>query len=401
MEIICPKEKCTGCSACMNVCPKGAITMIEHEPLGHIYPVIDNTKCIDCHLCEKTCPVNSPVSLQKPLDAYAAISRDYDDLMSSSSGGAASVFSHVIVEHGGVVYGCVQQNYKNIRHERIERKEELYKLKGSKYVQSNIGYVYSDVKRDLKNGKLVLFTGTPCQIAGLRSYLKKEYENLYTIDLVCHGVPSQRLLREEVNYMLGTDTTEAYVHFRRKGKPYARMYGLFLSNCSKVDKKKELFLYNDYITAFMDGLILRKNCYSCPYAQGSRCSDITVSDYWGIGKTTVKTDCGISLILQNTAKATSLIEMSRQYLHIEKRTVEEAIAGNGRLMTASKEPAYRTSFIEDYQAIGRRAFKKHLKSYKKNWIRCYLKKRSLFSKMRSHIRKTPFIYNIYKTLKNK
>ncbi len=400
MEVICPKEKCTGCSACMNVCPKEAITMVELEPLGHIHPLIDSSKCIDCHLCEKTCPVNYPVSFHKPLNAYAAVSRDYDDLMSSSSGGAASVFSHVILEHGGVVYGCVQENYKNISHTRISRKEDLHKLKGSKYVQSNINLAYRNVRQDLKSEKLVLFIGTPCQVAGLRSFLKKEYHNLFTIDLVCHGVPSQKLLREEVLYMLGNDC-DAYVHFRRKGEPLARMFGLFLSNCSKVDENKELFLYNDYITAFMNGLTFRKSCYSCSYAQGSRCSDITVSDYWGIGKSTLKTDCGISLILQNSSKASLLMDMSANYFHIEKRTVEEAIAGNGQLIAAFSEPAYRDTFIADYETIGRRAFKKHLRAYKKNWKRLYLSKRTLFSALRSRLKRIPFVYNVYKKLKRK
>lgn len=401
METICPKEKCTGCSACMNVCPKGAISMVEQEPLGHIHPIIDNTKCIDCYLCEKTCPVNSPVTLTKPLNAYAAVSRDYDDLMSSSSGGAASVFSISVLERGGIVYGCVQKNYKDIRHQRIVSVCDASSLKGSKYVQSNIGYVYREAKKDLQNGKLVLFVGTPCQIAGLRSYLRKAYENLYTVDLVCHGVPSQKLLREEVNYMLGSNATNAYVYFRRKGEPLSRMFGLFLSNCSAVDEKKELFLYNDYITAFMDGLIFRKNCYNCPYAQGRRCSDITVADYWGIGKTTIKTDCGVSLVLQNTTKAASLIEESRKYFYIEKRTVEEAIAGNGQLLAPFTEPSYRASFIDDYQTMGRRAFKKHLKSYKRNWIRTHIKKRSVFTVICSIIRKIPCVYKIYLKLKNK
>lgn len=400
MEVICPQEKCTGCSACMNVCPKEAITMVEQEPLGHIHPLIDNSKCIDCHLCEKICPVNYPVSLHEPLNAYAAISRDYDDLMSSSSGGAASVFSHVILEQGGVVYGCVQENYKNISHTRISRKEDLYKLKGSKYVQSNINLAYRNVRQDLKSKKLVLFIGTPCQIAGLRSFLRKEYQNLFTIDLVCHGVPSQKLLREEVLYMIGKES-DAYVNFRRKGEPLARMFGLFLSNCSKVAEKKELFLYNDYITAFMAGLTFRKSCYSCSYAQSSRCSDITVSDYWGIGKSTVKTDCGISLILQNSSKASLLIEKSTNYFHMEKRTVEEAVGGNGQLNAAFFEPAYRDAFIEDYQTIGRRALKKHLRSYKKNWKRLHLRKRTLFSVLRSWLKRIPFIYNVYKKLKRK
>ena len=186
----------------MNVCPKDAITLVEQDPLGHIYPLIDSTKCIDCHLCEKTCPANHPKDLHTPIAAYAAVSRDYDDLMTSSSGGASSVMATAIIKQGGVVYGCVQENYRDIRHQRIHSLTDVHKLKGSKYVQSNINYIFKDVLADLKRGVPVLFSGTPCQIAGLRAYLRKDYENLYLVDLVCHGVPSQQLLQENVESML-------------------------------------------------------------------------------------------------------------------------------------------------------------------------------------------------------
>lgn len=401
METICPQEQCTGCTACMNVCPKDAITMQPKGSLQHIYPTISPEKCIDCGLCVKTCPVNHPLPLQVPKEAYAAIVREHQDLMTSSSGGAASALGAAIVERGGVVYGCVQENYRDIRHKRIDNKDELSKLKGSKYVQSNIDYIYREVRADLKQGTPVLFTGTPCQIAGLRAFLRKDYENLYLMDLVCHGVPSQHLLRENVESIIG-DKTEAYVHFRRKGEPVQRMFGIFLSNCAEVDEQKQIFLKNDYITAFMSGIIFRDNCYSCRYAGAARVSDVTVADYWGIGQTSIKTDCGVSLILQNTEKGAQMIDMIQQSCHIEKRSVVEAVQGNGQLQEAFRAPNNRERFLADYEKNGPQAYKKHLKHYKRMYIRSHQHPHyGRFGRLGAILRKIPGLHALYLKLKNR
>lgn len=398
MEIICPPEKCTGCAACMNVCPKEAITMQPTGVLRHMHPVIDPTKCIDCHLCEKTCPVNHPKELKSPLAAYAAVSRGYDDLMTSSSGGAAAAFAAEILDMGGVVYGCVQEHYRDIRHRRIDSHADAHKLKGSKYVQSDIGYIYKEVLADLKRKVPVLFTGTPCQIAGLRAFLRKDYDNLYLVDLVCHGVPSQHLLRENVESMLGSGTT-AYVNFRRKGTSIARMFGVFVDNCSPVDENKQVFLKNSYITAFMHGLTFRDCCYSCRYATPTRGSDITIADYWGLGKTTLKTDRGISLVLQNTDKGGELIDRLGQRCHLEERNAEEAITGNGQLQTPFPPPPHRTQFLEDYEKVGTKAFRKHLKGYIREYIATYLQARlSRFGRLAGLIRRLPGSHLLYQKL---
>ena len=237
METICEKEKCTACAACMNICAHNAITMEAYSSLGYVYPVIDASKCVDCGLCAKTCPANNPIGLHKPLKAFAAISKNHDDLMTSASGGASSVLCQTILKRGGIVYGCVQRNYKDIAHRRISSYEDYTLMKGSKYVQSNIGYIYRDVKADLNNGKEVLFTGTPCQIAGLKAYLRKDYERLYLVDLVCHGVPSQKLLREDVESLLkdypNADRSKICVEFRQKKrqrqKKFEPSWGTFIS----------------------------------------------------------------------------------------------------------------------------------------------------------------------------
>lgn len=237
MTVICEKTRCTGCATCMNICNHRAISMEESGPLGHIYPIINSEKCVDCGLCAKKCPVNVPLKLNEPLKAFSAISKDHDDLMSSASGGASSVLSQVILRRGGIVYGCVQNNYRDIAHRRISNYSDLSKLKGSKYVQSNIGFIYRDVKKDLANGKEVLFTGTPCQIAGLKAFLGRDYEHLYLVNLVCHGVPSQKLLREDVESLLKdyphADRNRVCVEFRQKKRKQQRTFepnwGTFIS----------------------------------------------------------------------------------------------------------------------------------------------------------------------------
>lgn len=357
----------------MNVCPKDAITMTEQGVYGCIYPSIDASKCIDCGLCVNTCPVNNPVEKNEPLKAFAAISKDTKDLMSSSSGAASSVIANHILAGGGVVYGCVQENYCDIAHRRIDNLDEVHKIKGSKYVHSNIGLTFREVKKDLKERKKVLFTGTPCQIAGLRNYLKKEYENLFLVDLVCHGVPPQKLLREDIEktidkHHLNKDGLK--VLFRRKigGKAKLGMeYGLFLYDKKgdeiALPREDVAFLHNRYITAFMSGIIFRENCFSCPYAQPKRCSDVTIADFWGIKNTKIPTDNGVSLLLANTGKGEELIRTTSNNFRIEEHSVQEAVAGNGQLKVALKRPKERNRFIHQYAIDSEEALNQHIKEY--------------------------------------
>lgn len=378
MEEICAKELCTACAACMNVCGHNAISMEEVSPYGYVYPKIDKSRCIDCGLCVKTCPVNTPSSLHEPIKAYAAISRDVEDLLSSTSGGASSVMANHILHKGGVVYGCVQNNYKDIAHRRIDKPEDAYKLKNSKYVQSNIGMIYREVKKDLAGGREVLFTGTPCQIAGLRNYLRKEYENLYLVDLVCHGVPSQHLLIEDIDEILrrnGILDDNYQVVFRKKN-PRALSenlkYGIFLcqENSELVLPKKDVaFLNDNYITAFMAGIIFRESCFSCPYAKEHRGSDITIADFWGLGNSSVPKDKGISLMMTNTLKGEKLVEELSSFCYIEERGVEEAIRGNGQLIAPSKYPKERNVFLRLYPSSKDAAYKCSLKKYRSDYKR--------------------------------
>ena len=199
---VCPVDKCTGCSACYNVCRHQAINMVE-DSLGHLHPEIDSDKCFGCHLCQISCPVINKQNLLYPKSCYALALLEEKDLMESASGGAATALMRAVVSEGGIVYGCTGEDVFHVHHIRVDSLKDIQRLRGSKYVQSEIGTTYREVLKDLKDEKMVLFTGTPCQIAGLKSFLRKDYSNLATMDLVCHGVPSQKMLTENVGYYTG------------------------------------------------------------------------------------------------------------------------------------------------------------------------------------------------------
>lgn len=390
---ICAHNDCTGCSACMNACSKSAILMIEEEPFGYIHPSINKDLCIDCGMCENVCPVNHPISAKFPVKAFAAICKDEKELTTSASGGASAAFSNYILNRKGVVFGCVQRDYVHIKHERIDSADNAYLLKGSKYVQSNINYTFKGARKDLIDGKKVLFLGTPCQVGALRSFLHKDYDNLYTVDLCCHGVPSQKLLREDVKKVLKysdfpKDNDDVLVSFREKILDTAKhkgyfdvvwgthlSYGFFVEGKEgkriDVRDKMDKFLVNNYITAFMAGITFRENCFHCQYAKPERCSDITIADYWGIGKCSIPTEKGISLILINTEKGQELFDASKKYLNYEERSVLEGINGNGQLQHPFLRPSEKDIFENLYTVDKEEAYKKSLLNYKNSYKNRY------------------------------
>ena len=388
MTEICDIKLCTGCAACASVCAHKAISMVEVPPHGYLHPNINNDLCVDCGLCSKTCPANNPPEFNSPLTAFAAISKNHDDLMSSSSGAASSVLATYITNNGGVVYGSVEEDYAHIAHQRIDTLADLPKIKGSKYVHSYTTDIYPKVKGDLQQGLEVLFLGTPCQIAGLRKYLRKPYDNLILVDLCCHGVPSQQFLRDDVENLCDVtfrnkgdmskpwDRWGLYVTFRNKGdmsKPWD-MYGIYVSG-----KEKNMiispFLKDNYITAFMSGLLFRENCYTCPYARAERVSDITIADFWGYQGKQIKIDDGISLLMPSTEKGMQLIESCKPAFYCEERLAAEAIKGNGQFNHPSSRPKERDAFLRMYSEDMQQAYRIALRNYRKNYNIYILKSR--------------------------
>lgn len=348
--IICPAELCAGCFACSNICPKSCIHLCENEN-GHLAPQIDLDFCINCGLCQRVCPVNNPVALTPPKKAYASWSLDNSERITSASGGAVAVFSKVIIDNGGVVYGASVLKNGSLCHERIDNPKDLSKLKGSKYVQSSIENAFQNAETDLQASKYVLFTGTPCQIAGLKNYLGREYDNLITVDLVCHGVPGMRLLSDHIQNKIGNRAYDS-VSFRENGEFKIRV----------VKDQTTLYAMSHfrdiYYIGFTKALFYRESCYNCRYASRERVSDITIGDFWGLGKSLPFTHSktgGVSLIMPITQRGLNFVDKCRAFMFSEERDIEEAVAGNAQL----RAPSAKNTNAEKFKVLySKRGFEK-------------------------------------------
>ena len=326
-------DKCTGCSACANACSRDAITMVP-DAEGFLRPLMDEKKCIECHLCEKSCPIVSPkinINTDSPR-AYAIWS--LPDRTISSSGGAFSAFARMILSKGGVVFGAAFDEQLVCHHIRIEHLDGLKSLRGSKYVQSSIGTIFREVKKDLNKGKYVLFCGTPCQIAGLKSFLRKDHEKLLLLDLACHGVPSndifQAYLKKISTRFAGT--LEGFEFRRRDGWGFAPSISLG-GKFSPIYGTDAL-----YMSAFDRNAIFRRSCYSCPFACLPRLGDCSLADFWGLGRHGKKFEHsvtkGVSLVLSNNEKGQSFIDKLTD-VFIEERNLNEALVENHNISHSS------------------------------------------------------------------
>ena len=343
--IICNKDQCTGCFSCMSICPNSAIS-VGTDTYGKTVPVIDDIKCIECGACIKSCPVNRKPELYMPLQTIAAWSKTEIDVEESSSGGAAAVFSRKVLQEKGVVYGAASIN-GTVKHIRVTDEESIQLLRGSKYVQSYTGTVFQDVKQDLKEGKFVLFTGVPCQISGLKAYLKRDYDNLITVDLICHGTPPFQYLKEHIENSVKSKWDS--VSFRGKRDWFLSVY---MKERVIYSMRRESDLY---FKAFLDQLSYRDNCYVCSYANPTRCADITIGDFWGIDRSSMKNQYNgrISLVLLNTQKGNAFWKKCSDCFVWEERTLEEAMnPAQGNLLRPSKAHAERETFLKNYQTRG-------------------------------------------------
>lgn len=340
------KDKCTGCSACRNVCPKNAIDMVKDEH-GFSVPVI-NSSCIDCGLCAKTCPaLTAQPHLQQKSSSYAVWAQK-EIREQSGSGGVFACLAERIIDSGGVVYGAAfDEGCRTLRHIGVSTQEELPRLYKSKYLQSEIGTVLSEVKENLSKKIPVLFSGTPCQVEGLRSYLKKDYDNLYTVDILCHGVPSPMAYERFLDEIAKGQTVTA-VDFRDKKYGWGK-----LLKVTMADGSVHYDAHNgNYLRAFADGLSMRESCMSCPYARAERVGDITLGDFWGVASYKQDWDDkrGTSLVLCNSSKGRKLfnsviMSFERSESIPIETTMEISRKANGALVRPIYEPEMRKCFL--------------------------------------------------------
>lgn len=376
MEIICDSNKCSGCSACMNACPKGCISM-EFDEYGVLQPVINQELCVDCGLCKKVCPVVNKQEGNRPQTAYAAWHLDDEIHKTSASGGMAIALYEKAIENGGVGFGTKFIEDLQLKIVSADTLEGVRAFRGSKYVQASVGMSFKEAKKELDNGRQVVYIGTPCQIAGLKGYLRKEYDNLITVDLICHGVPSIKHLKNHVEYIENKTNKKAdRVTFR--GEYSFRMV---LYNKDEIIYNKDRFL-DSYFTGFLNGLFYRPNCYECPYACDKRISDITIGDFWGLGNEapcSYNLNGGVSVVLPNTDKGHAFVKSLNGKIFMEERPLTEAINGNDQLRHPSERHKDYENFREMYKTEGfeTAAFeytKTDILAYKKELIKKKMKR---------------------------
>lgn len=355
------KKECCGCAACAAACPKNAIQMRQDE-YGFLYPIVTESLCVDCGICKKVCMYQEVGELKEPYKAYAAASAEDGVLRGSASGGVFFEIAKRIIENHGIVYGCAfeeKDGKLQASHIRADNEEELKRLQGSKYVQSTVEASFKDVKKDLQDAKTVLFSGTPCQIGALYHYLgKKEYENLYTVDIICHGVPNMTFLQDYIQKMEKSLRGKIIdINFRDKSYGWGLNGSIIYLDRRGQKRKKKMPLQGfSYYKMFLDADIYRESCYNCMYAKGERVGDITVGDYWGIEKIHPEfagsVEKGVSCILVNTLKGENLLKESSQNMKLLESSVEKVARNNKQLNAPSEMTGRRKQIMKDYADQG-------------------------------------------------
>jgi len=366
------KKDCCGCSACVQKCPKQCISLKEDNE-GFLYPEVDKSICIDCGLCEKVCPVLHQCEPRKPLKVYAAKNLDEEIRRQSSSGGVFTLLAEQIIQEGGVVFGARFDENWEVKHDYTETIEGLAAFRGSKYVQSRMGDNYRKAEDFLKQGRKVLFSGTPCQIAGLKRFLRKEYDNLLAIDFVCHGVPSpgvwRQYLKETVARMCDKNSVSTdpiskenahveSISFRDKSSGWKKYsFTLTLSTTSRSGAKNtvslcEVHSKNIYMRGFLANLYLRPSCYTCVAKSGKSCSEIAIADFWKIEEidSSMDDDKGTSLVLIYTQKGMETFNVRKN--SIKEKSYKEALLGNSSIEKSVQKNEYVSKFWDCFSWTG-------------------------------------------------
>lgn len=358
------KKDCCACGVCALVCPHGAITMRADED-GFVYPYVNEEKCISCGLCEKMCAFQNKRETNEPIKVYALARKDAISLKKSASGGAFAGLAEQWIEQGGVVFGASLRkcNGKLVPcHVSAQKKEDLFPLLGSKYVQSDLGQTFLETKELLEHGRKVLFSGTPCQIAALKNWLRKDYSELLTIDLVCHGVPNAVMFQDyiEIESKKVGHIAEDF-RFRDKEMGWGLNAKLIYSNNSEQHSVCIPSHNSSFYELFLRGEIYRENCYSCPYANSHRPGDMTIGDYWGIEKQhpeylkpegTLDCEEGVSLLIINTKKGAEAFEKFGSVFKYYPSIFEKAAKYNEQLNNPSQAGSNRSKILMLYRDKG-------------------------------------------------
>ncbi|WP_321424545.1 Coenzyme F420 hydrogenase/dehydrogenase, beta subunit C-terminal domain [uncultured Bacteroides sp.] len=349
MVYIVDKHNCCGCTACVQVCPKMCISFPEDEE-GFRYPYVDKETCIDCGLCENVCPVLNQTEPKKPLNVYAAINPNEEIRMKSSSGGIFTILAEKVINEGGVVFGARFDENWEVMHDFTKTIEGLEVFRGSKYLQSRIGETYKQAREFLRAGFKVLYTGTSCQILGLKMFLRKEYDNLLTVDIVCHGVPSPKIWKSYLQDINSMNQKITYINLRAKIRGWKRY--------SYLIKAGDNVLYDDYaansmyLKGFMSNVFLRPSCYKCPAKEGRSNSDITLADNWGYWDIKPENfdDMGVSAVMVNTNKGNEFL--NKLSIKLQQYSIEAFIASNLSYKKSMESPKYRSFFWQEFPKLG-------------------------------------------------
>ena len=348
MNEICPQAQCTGCAACAQSCAHGAV-MMQVGTNGFMYPKIDDAACVDCGLCKNVCPMNADIKGAEPANVYLCWNRHDDIRIKSSSGGLFSVIASWIIGQGGVVCGAAYDDDMNVIHQIVDCEDGLDKLRGSKYVQSATNDCYKRIKDELKTDRWVYFVGTPCQVAGLRNYLRRDYEKLIISDLICHGVPSNDLFVRQIRQLEKTYGYKVKDFMFRSKKRFGQ--GCDLQVVTADGKSR---FYNaelmPYFYGFWNNITLRPSCYVCRFANTRRVGDITLGDYWLAKKEfpDVKMSKGLSLALVNTERGQEVWHKISHELECRESTLQQAEYGQGQLKAPVARPKANIYYLEKY-----------------------------------------------------
>lgn len=346
------KSKCTGCTACAAVCPLSCITM-RSDGEGFLYPEIDRDRCVACGKCETVCPVDHPLQTVKAEpEAYGVKAKDWGLRLSSSSGGVFSLLAEEVLGRGGAVFGtAMAADCKSARHVMAEAPEALAALRGSKYLQSDLEDTFRRVKEELDR-RPVLFSGTPCQVDGLRAYLGREYENLLTVEVICHGVPTPKLWKKYVEHQADKSGGEIVkAEFRHK-KCGWHIFGSRLENSNRKVLYSTL-REDPFIQVFLRDLCLRPSCYQCPSKGLDRSADLTIGDFWGIEAVApeLDDDKGTSLVLAHTEKGQKALEAILPRTDWKQVDCMAALRSNQAMLRSVERPEGRDAFMADMDRL--------------------------------------------------